>query len=393
MNGPLYLDHNASTPADDRVIAVVASSMKRFPANPSSVEHLAGTAAAAVVDEARSEIAMFVGCRPREIVFTSGSTESNNLAILGLAARLTAAGRTKIITSAIEHPSVLAPAAYLETLGFDVTIVPVGPDGQVDVSKLEAALDEITGLVSIMAANNETGVIQPLEEIGRLCARVGSLFHSDFSQAGAYLPISPRVNGLHLASLSGHKMYGPKGVGVLYRRLRSPRVQLYPILHGGGHELGVRSGTLNLPGILGMAKSCVLAGQLRDEDSIRLRKLKVQLTQELKSTVGAVVNGDEEHSLPNTVSLSIEDIEPFALIHALRDKVSFSASSACSTEKIETSHVLLSMYGPGRRAARAFRLGLGRSTSASDIPMVAKEFKKAVTRLRSGEIAINWRTE
>ena len=367
----------------------MAEAMRQYPANPSSVEHLAGSAAAATVSAARENIANFVGCRPREVIFTSGSTEANNLAILGLAPALKSTGRSRIVISAIEHPSVFAPAEHLREQGFELVIVPVQVGGQIDLQLLETMITEQTGLVSIMAANNETGIIQPLKTIGEFCRRAGSFFHSDFSQAGAYLPVSPNVNGLHLVSLSGHKMYGPKGVGVLYRRLRKPRVNLVPIIHGGGHEHGVRSGSLNLPGIVGMAEACAIAVQRRDEEWTRLEGLKHLLTHELTSRLGAVVNGDQTSALPHAVSLSIEDLEPLALVHALREKVIFSASSACSTEEIKTSHVLLNMYGECARASRAFRLGLGRSTTAEDIAAVVTAFERASARLRSAELSFS----
>lgn len=388
MTRPVYLDHNASTPMDPVVIDVMTEAMHTHFANPSSGEHLAGAAALQAVEHARGTIAKAVGARSTEIIFCSGSTEANNLALMGAFPALKAAGKTRVVTSAIEHPSVLEPLRWLEAVeGAEIVRVAVGEDGLVSLDAIEAALGKNTGLVTIMTANNETGILQPINQIGALCAEHNILFHTDYSQATAYRALDVSAANVHLASFSGHKMYGPKGVGVLYRRLRKPRVGLSPIIHGGGQERGLRSGTLNTPAIaaLGAAFEQVTRSRAKDVETIAERR--DELVDGLLQIGGVYANGDRAQALPNTVSLSVEGVEPLALMRLLKNEIVFSASSACSTDRVETSHVLKCMLGDTLRARQAFRLGLGRGTTEAEVQRAVTAFTRGVTRLRSGRLS------
>lgn len=380
----IYLDHNASTPTDPGVIDLVAKTMQKHFANPSSTDHLAGHAASAVLSHAREEVARLFRCADKEIIFTSGSTESNALALLGTFDRLRSAGRPHIVTSVIEHPSILACVEELERRGARVTKLPVNKDGLVSVEAARDIIDDETGLVSIMAANNETGIIQPIAELAAIAEAAGAYFHTDYSQATAYLPLDLSTLPIHLASFSAHKCYGPKGVGALFVRSRRPRVKLDPIIPGGGQERGWRSGTLNTPGVAGFGLACGLIREQMKADVERLKRLKSHFIALLNAMDGVEINGDQSQALANTVSLSINGVEPLALMQATRNRLIFSASSACSTEKVETSHVLKAMFGDGDRARQAFRVGLGRGTTEGDLSIAADILVKAATRLRSG---------
>lgn len=381
MLEPIYLDHNASTPIDPEVLETVIRVSRDVYANPSSVEHSRGSAAARVVETARGQIAAHLNCKENELVFTAGSTEANNLAILGAFSRLKEAGRAHLITTSIEHPSVLACFDHLEALGARVTRLGVDEGGQISLDELAQSLTDETGLVSIMAANNETGVLQPIMEAGQLAEEVGALFHTDFSQASAFVPLDLKSAPIHLASFSGHKAYGPKGVGVLYRSIRKPRVNLAPVMFGGGQEKGLRAGTLNTPGIAGLGHAFELISRHIDLDRQRIGALRDQLEKKLKETLAVQVNGNTEARLPNTMSLTIDGVVPQALMQKLKDDICFSASSACATEHVETSHVLLAMFGDTPRARNAFRLGLGRQSSQADISKVIKSFSRASSEL------------
>ncbi|SFK23051.1 cysteine desulfurase family protein [Celeribacter neptunius] len=381
MADPIYLDHNASTPIDPDVLETVLRVSRDVYANPSSIEHSQGAAAARVVERARSQVADLVKCKEAEIIFTGGSTEANNLAILGAYPQLEKTGRTHCITSAIEHPSVLACFEHLEEKGARVTRLAVGEGGQISLEELSEALCEQTGLVSIMAANNETGVLQPIAEAARLSEAAGALFHTDFSQATAFVPLDLRNSSIHMASFSGHKAYGPKGVGALYRSLRKPRVNLQPVLLGGGQEKGLRAGTLNTPGIAGLGHAFALIAEDMDDDVERIGGIRDQLQAELQQRISLQINGTTEARLPNSLSLTIDGVVPQALMHKLKDDLCFSASSACATEHVTTSHVLLAMFGETPRARNAFRLGLGRQTKAEDIPKIVAQFERATTEL------------
>jgi cysteine desulfurase len=362
----LYLDHNATTPVDPAVVAAMAPFDQDLFANPASVEHWDGHAAAEAVERAREQVAAVVGARPAEIVFTASCTEANNLAILGAARAATGPGH--LVTTQIEHPSVLEPFRMLEQEGWRVTCVAVGEDGRVDPDAIGRAITPDTLLVSVMAANNEVGVVQPIAEIGAICANRGVMFHSDLAQVLAYEAVDVGHWGLHMASLSAHKAYGPKGIGALYVRSRRPRARLAPILFGGGQERGLRPGTLNTPAIVGFGAAAVLAQDRATTEAARLRRLSEALCAKVLAEIpGAVLNGHPTARLANALSFSIAGIEPLALIHRLRGEMSFSASSACSTEKIETSHVLKAMFGESPRAKGAFRIAAGRFTTQADV--------------------------
>jgi cysteine desulfurase len=385
--GPIYLDHNATTPLDPAVwSAMVPYFTERF-GNPSSVEHSYGSEAAKAVERAREQVAQSIAARPGEIIFTGSCTEANNLTILGVARA--AEGRRHFVTSQVEHPSVLATFRALEQEGHAVTYVPVDEHGRVDPDAVEGALSGETALVSVMAANNEVGTLQPIREIGARCEARGVLFHSDLAQAMTSTEIQVERDHLHLASLSGHKAYGPKGVGALYVRSRRPRAKLAPIVFGGGQERGLRSGTVNTPLVVGFGEALSVAGKRRKEDSIRLRAACQRLHERLSTEVdGLMLNGHPTERLPNQLSFSIQGVEPLALIRLLRETVSFSASSACATEKVETSHVLRAMFGETWRAQRAFRVAPGRFTSDDEIATAAEALVQGIGRLRGVQASV-----
>ena len=355
-------------------------------ANPSSSEHTAGATVAAAVEKARESVAITINCQPKEVIFCSGSTEANNLALLGVLPSLKSHRKSHIITTAIEHPSILACVEQLKLNGAHITILPINASGRVETTDIKAALTDETGLVSVMAANNETGICQPIEDIGALCAEMGILFHTDYSQATAYRSLDVQEGNIHLASFSGHKMYGPKGIGALYVRSYKPRVTLEPIFYGGGQERGLRSGTLNAPAIIGFGKAFDEVRQRRTADCAHLSKLRHRFVEGITKIAGTKVNGDQSDTLPNTISISIDGIEPLALMHALKQDLIFSASSACSTDKVESSHVLRAMYGEVARTKEAFRVGMGRLTTEEDVVTAIEAFTSGVARLRSGHL-------
>lgn len=377
----IYLDHNATTPTDPRVVTVMQPYLNELFGNPSSVDHEHGHAAGQAVEHSREQVAQAIGARSQEIIFTSGCTEANNLAILGVArAHLE---KRHLITTQIEHPAILEPARVLEREGWRVTYLPVDDHGRVAPESVRAAISPDTIMVSVMAANNEIGTLQPIREIGAICAEHNILFHSDLAQVMATGQVDVQRDHIHLASISAHKVYGPKGVGALYIRSRRPRARLVPIMFGGGQERGLRSGTLNTPGIVGLGHALELAVEQRKADSDRLRALCRRLLDRLKSDISGIqLNGHPELRLPNSLSVSIDGIEPLALIRRLRGLISFSSSSACATDKVETSHVLKAMFGDTLRARHAFRLSPGRFTTEADIDTAAALIVEAVPLLR-----------
>lgn len=378
---PIYLDNNATTPVDPRVLTAMLPYFSEVFGNPSSVEHIHGNRAQAAVAKARGQVASALGARENEIIFTGSCSEANNIAILG-AARARPE-RCHLITSAIEHPAVLEPMRQLEREGFALTILDVDEYGRVAVDDLRAALRDDTGLVSIMGANNEVGTLQALAEIGACCEAVGALFHSDLAQVPAHRAINVVAEHIHLASLSGHKAYGPKGVGALYVRSRSPRARLLPIMYGGGQERGLRSGTINVPLVVGMGEAMEIARRSSQSDERRLRTLCDELIVEVTRTIAGVsLNGHPTERIAGNVSMSIAGVEPLALMHRLNPVASFSASSACATDKVETSHVLLAMFGDTPRARQAFRISPGRFTTPEQLKDFAGGLAEAVTDLR-----------
>lgn len=379
---PLYLDHNATTPVDPRVLEAAMPYLQEAFGNPSSIDHQHGHAAASAVETARGQVAAAIGARPAEIIFTSGCTEANNLAILGGARAQD--DRRHIVTSVIEHPAVLEPLRALEAEGWRVTYLPVDETGCVSVNDVELALEPDTGLVSIMGANNEVGTIQPIEEIGALCAASGILFHSDLAQLAASGRIDVQRDNIHLASLSGHKVYGPKGVGALYVRSRRPRVRLRPIIFGGGQERGLRPGTLNTPGIVGLGAALQIASREGEGEGERLRTMCSVFRARIDAGLVGVWWNGTDYRIPNNLSLTIPGVEPFALMRRLGDRISFSAASACATGKVETSHVLTAMFGDTPRARGAFRIAPGRFTTEDAMIQAADWIIAEAGRLRGG---------
>lgn len=378
---PVYLDHNATTPLDPTVFEAMRPYFLEHFGNASSVDHVYGQIAAAAVQTAREQVAAAIGSQAAEITFTGSCTESDNLAILGVGRALSSPGH--FITSQIEHPAVLEAFHQLEREGHEVTYIGVNELAQVRLDELTSAFRTNTALVSVMGANNEVGTLQPLQDIGRLCSARKVLFHADLAQMPAYVPLDMEKLGVDLASFSGHKVYGPKGVGALYVRRQRPRTKLIPLLWGGGQEKTLRPGTLNTPLIVGLGAEMALAKRQLKATVAHVEACnKLMLEAVMKATDGVQLNGHPTERLPNNLALTINGVEPLALMRLLRETVAFSASSACATETVETSHVVLAMFGATPRARGAFRLSPGRQTSLADITKVADGIVEGVARLR-----------
>lgn len=381
MQRPVYLDCHATTPVDPRVLeAMLPFFGPRF-GNASSRGHSYGWEAEKAVEMARRRVAALAGAEPREIVFTSGATESDNLAIKGaVEARLPRGAR--IVTMATEHKAVLDPIRRLERRGIEACVLPPGPDGLLELDRLRAAVRPDTALVSVMYANNEIGVIQPIRAIGALCRERGVMFHCDAVQAFGKIAVDVERDNIDLMSMSAHKMYGPKGVGALYIRRRDPRVAIQAQMDGGGHEAGFRSGTLNVPAIVGFGEACALcAGEMQGE-AARVAALRDRLRSALEALGGVRVNGSLERRLPGNLNLAFQGVDAEALLLALPD-VALSTGSACSSTAIESSHVLRAL-APGDSLARSsLRFGLGRFTTAEEIDYAAARIFEAVRKLRS----------
>ena len=376
----IYLDHQASTPCAAAVLEAMAPWWSEHCANPSSRGHRPGLLAAAALEQARDAIAAGLGVTPAAVVFTSGATEANNLALKGLAeAELqTGGGRRHLITLATEHRAVLDPLRYLNRHGFELSVLPVQADGLVDLQQLEAVLRADTLLVSVMAANNEIGVLQPIEAIARLCRPRGIRVHCDAAQAIGHIPLLPGDLGIDLLSLSGHKLYGPKGIGAL---VVAPGVPLAAQLHGGGQEQGLRPGTLPLPLIVGLAKALQLALADREERATRLGSLRDQLWQRLEGLGGVHRNGAATPRLAHNLNVWIEGVEASALHRLLRQQLAVSSGSACSAG--EPSHVLQALGLSRQQAAAAIRFGLGRDTTLAEVDQAATALSAAVSALRN----------
>jgi cysteine desulfurase len=377
---PLYLDYHATTPVDPRVLESMLPYFTEHFGNAASRQHAYGWSAQEAVDRARSEVAGLIGASAREIVFTSGATESNNLAIKGVAEARRSSG-DHVVTAATEHKSVLDSFRRLEALGWRVTIVGVGSDGRVDLDRLRAAVDERTVLVSVMAANNEIGTIQPIDEIAAIAHERGALFHTDAAQAAGKIPIDVDAMGIDLLSLTAHKFYGPKGAGALYVRRRRPKIELAPQVDGGGQEGGVRSGTLNVPGIVGLGAAARLCREEMTSESGRLGALRDALLEGLKARVDVRVNGSTEHRLPHNLHVSFDDVEGEALLMALGG-LAVSTGSACSSGSHAPSHVLEAIGAVGDRPSASIRFGLGRWTSDSDVASAIDQVTTVVGSLR-----------
>jgi cysteine desulfurase len=377
---PVYLDNHATTPLDPRVLEAMMPFLTGKFGNAASNSHAFGWEAAAAVEAARRQIAAAIGASPREIVFTSGATESNNLAIKGVAETLRAKGN-HIITAVSEHKAVLDSCKHLEKWGYRVTWLPVRSDGLIDLDQLHEAFTDQTILVTIMTANNEIGVLQPIEEIGRLCRERGVLFHSDAVQALGKVPLDVTRSCLDLASLTAHKLYGPKGCGALFVR-HAPAVQLAPMIDGGGHENGLRSGTLNVPGIVGFGKACEVAQQEMADESCRVAGLRNRLRDRLQAELDQVaINGCMEHRLPGNLNMSFLNVEGETLLTGLHD-VALSSGSACSSGQTHASYVLKALGLSDEAAGCAIRFGIGRFNTEAEIDYVAGRIVELVKNLR-----------
>jgi cysteine desulfurase len=382
---PIYLDNQSSTRVDPRVLEAMLPYFTEDFGNPHSSSHTYGRVAAEAVERARGEIAALINADPRELVFTSGATESNNLAIKGAAhfARAHPQGeqpRDHIVTLTTEHKCVLEACRQVERDGFEVTYLPVEPNGLVSLAALAGALSERTLLVSVMAAHNEIGVIQPLAEIGALCRSRGVLFHSDAAQAVGKIPLDVETMRIDLLSISGHKVYGPKGIGALYIR-RRPRVRLLPLIDGGGQERGLRSGTLPTPLCVGLGRAAAVAGAEMPEEAERLRRLRDRLLTNLARRVPALrLNGDAEQRLPGSLNLSFPGIPAQQLIEAA-PAIAISTGSACTSAAVEPSYVLRALGLPDALANTAIRIGLGRFTTAAEVDFAADVLAAAARRL------------
>jgi cysteine desulfurase len=380
---PIYLDHHATTPVDPRVLEAMLPFYREDFGNAASRSHVFGWRAEGAVEDARERIAEALGARPKEIVFTSGATESNNLAIKG-AAGAARAGKDHLISVATEHHAVLDPIRRLEGQGFSSTLLGVDAQGLVAPDAVAHAITERTLLVSVMVANNEIGVLQPVAEIGRICRERGVLFHTDAAQAAGKLPLGVEALCADLLSISGHKLYGPKGVGALYVRGRRPRVRLVPLLDGGGHERGLRSGTLPVALIVGMAKALDLSLQLADEEGARLAELRERLWKRLSSELDGVRwNGHPERRLPGNLNVSFQGVDGDRLLLALKD-VAVSSGSACTSALPEPSHVLAALGVPEALARASLRFGIGRGNTAEEIDRAAERVIAEVRAQRSG---------
>jgi cysteine desulfurase len=380
---PIYLDHHATTPVDPRVVRAMEPYWSEDFGNPSSASHVYGWRAQAAVEEAREQLAAAIGASdPREIVFTSGTTESDNLAIAGIAR----AGRGRcdhLVTSAIEHPAVLDTCRALRAEGFAVTELPVDAGGLVDPEAVRAAITPRTALVSIAAANSEIGTLQPIPEIAAVCREAGVPFHSDAAQAVGKVPIEVRAAGVDLFAFCAHKLYGPKGVGALYVRRGPPRLRLEPLLHGGGHERGLRSGTLPVPLCVGFARAVTLCLEDLAAEAKRVRGLRDRLLAGLRDRLpGVAVNGDLDRRLPGNLNVSFEGVRADALLSALPD-VALSTGSACASARGEPSHVLRALGLDPERVRSALRFGIGRSNDEEQIDAVCARVSEEVAAARN----------
>jgi cysteine desulfurase len=383
----IYLDHNSTTPVDPRVLEEMLPYFTQHFGNAASIDHDPGHFAQTAVEKSRNQIASLIGAKPEEIIFTSGATESDNLAILGVAEKHRAKGN-HIITALTEHKAVLDSCKHLETQGFEVTYLPVDADGLVDVSVFENACTDKTILATIMYANNEIGTLAPIRQIGAITRARGIVFHTDATQAVGHIPINVDTDNIDLMSMSAHKMYGPKGVGALFTRRRSPRVKLSAQIHGGGHEKGLRSGTLNVPGIVGFGKAAEVCAQMMESEANRYRVFSEEMLRVLRSELGEIeLNGHRVHRLPNNLNISIPRVESKSLIVQFKD-IALSTGSACTSASVEPSHVIMALGYGETRAHSAIRIGWGRTTTPADVEHAAGVIVESVNRVRKLNINI-----
>jgi len=378
---PIYLDNHATTPVDPRVLDAMLPYFTEKFGNAASRNHEFGWKAEEAVENARAQVARLINASPKEIVFTSGATESTNLAIKGAAEMYREKGK-HIITQVTEHKATLDTCKRLEKYGYEVTYLPVEKDGRVNLDELRAAIKPGTILISIMYANNEIGVVQPIAEIGKIAKEKGIFFHVDAVQAVGKIPVDVQKDGIDLMSISAHKIYGPKGVGALYVRRKNPRVQLSAIIDGGGHERGMRSGTLNVTGIIGLGKACELCQQEMAEESVKLSKLRDRLKESIMSRLDETyINGSLEHRLPHNINISFAYVEGESLLMGIND-VAVSSGSACTSATLEPSYVLKALGVGEDLAHTSIRFGIGRFNTQEEVDYVADRVVETVTRLR-----------
>ena len=380
-NRLIYLDNNATTPTDPRVVEAMLPYFHQIPGNAASRSHPFGWQAEEAVDYAREQIANLISVDSKEIIFTSGATESDNLAIKGVFEMYSRKGN-HIITLTTEHKAVLDACKKVEKMGGQVTYLDVQRDGLVDLEKLEAAITDKTILVSVMWANNETGVIQPMKEIGEICAKHGVLFMSDATQAVGKIPVDPKAVGVHLMAFTGHKMYGPKGVGALFVNRKNPRVKVTSQMDGGGHERGMRSGTLNVPGIVGFGKAAELAKNEMADDAARLRKLRDKSENAFLQLEEAYVNGNVEHRMPHVTNISFKHVEGEGLMMTFNQNIAVSSGSACTSASLEPSYVLIALGLGDDLAHSSIRFSLGRFTTEEEIDYAIEAVSKGVNHMR-----------
>ena len=377
---PIYLDNHATTPLDPRVLEAMLPFLQGKFGNPASRSHSFGWEASKAVDLARQQVAAVIGAVPDEIIFTSGATESDNLAVKGIAEANRDRGK-HIVTVVTEHKAVLDSCKHLEQCGFEVMYLPVQSDGLIDLGKFRGALRADTTLVTIMAANNETGVLQPIADIGAICHERGIAFHTDAAQAAGKVPINVAAQNIDLLSISGHKLCGPKGVGALYVR-KGPDLKVAPQIHGGGHEHGLRSGTLNTPGIVGLGKACEIAHNELPQESCRVAGLRNRLRDRITSELdGISVNGSIEHRVPGNLNVSFSGIQGEDLLTAL-DDIALSSGAACTSDHIEPSYVLKALGLSDDLAQASIRFGLGRFTTEPEVDYAAGRVIETVRQLR-----------
>ncbi|KXK16424.1 MAG: cysteine desulfurase [Candidatus Parvibacillus calidus] len=378
----IYLDNNATTPTDPRVIEAMLPYFYEKPGNPASRNHPFGWIAEEAVDYAREQIADLIHVDPKEIIFTSGATESDNLALKGVFEMYRSKGN-HIVTAKTEHKAVLDSCRKIEKMGGEVTYLDVERDGRIDLDKLEAAIKPETILVSIMWANNETGVIQDMKAIGDVCKKHGVLLMSDATQAVGKIDVDPKAAGVHLMAFSSHKMYGPKGIGALYVCRKSPRVKVTAQIDGGGHERGMRSGTLNVPGIVGFGKAAKIAREEMAADAVRLSKLRDKLQNALAANLEEVyVNGNQEHRMPHVTNLSFKHVEGEGLMMTFNQEIAVSSGSACTSASLEPSYVLVALGLGDDLAHSSIRFSLGRFTTEEDIDFAIDALTKGVNHMR-----------
>ncbi|SIR21420.1 IscS subfamily cysteine desulfurase [Pontibacter lucknowensis] len=377
---PIYLDNNATTPLDPRVLEAMMPYFTGKFGNAASRNHAFGWHAEEAVDYAREQIASLINCSPKEIIFTSGATESDNLAIKGVFEMYASKGN-HIITATTEHKAVLDTCKHIEKIGGKVTYLPVNAEGLIDLKQLEEAITDKTILISIMYGNNEVGVIQPIREISAIAKKHGVLFFTDATQAVGKIPVDVEADGIDLMAFSGHKMYGPKGVGALYVRRKNPRVKVTAQMDGGGHERGMRSGTLNVPGIVGLGKACEIAKQDMEKDTARLSAMRDRLEKELLTIEESYVNGSREHRLPHVTNISFKYVEGEGLMMGVKD-IAVSSGSACTSASLEPSYVLKALGLSDDLAHSSLRFGLSRFTTDEEVDYAIDHVKEAVAKLR-----------